>query len=385
VSRQSLLLRVASIAPPLLAALLAMASIAAPPGNEDEEEEKRWGYVGKLPAWKFTEVYKKQGVADLRDFNADKQKAALDLIGRQLASFERTGNTADIAEIFKAHSFEAIEKIAKAKRIDPETSRKLAQARRQMIQDAMARAVRKIDSSGKLSVGMLDSGNKQSGIASDVDQTLFILPKDLARRLGIGEADVIRQFNAEFAAHNNDVDPGRLGIESMNGADMFPDWRQQHTLMEFGAEADRVTGEKRKNIEAYQSEGQLKSQVERRGYEELLKHHRRVSALSGAEEAIAKLRANPDPDLTEADRAKQIAAVEADLLRQMADEYPGAKNRDELKRDLEKEFPPVPANPEVSVEVTGEGEGRTGKFKGNVRSIKNLRMQFANGRWWVVD
>ena len=60
-------------------------------------------------------------------------------------------------------------------------------------------------------------------------------------------------------------------------------------------------------------------------------------------------------------------------------------NRAELKRDLEKEFPPVPADPKVSVKVTEEGGVKTGKFEGNVRSIRNLGMKFEDGKWWVVD
>ena len=320
----------------LLAVFLAGVALGSPQDQEPgEEEQRRWGYEGKLPNWTFTEVYRKQGVADLRDLDADKQKQAVKLIHDQLDRFQRSGNTGDIAEIFRSHSFEEVSEIAKDG-LDEDTSRKLAEARRRMIQDAMAEAVRKIDPSGKLSIGMLDSGNKRSGIASDVDQTLFILPKDLARRLGISEARVIKQFNDDFKAANG-VEPGRLGVESMNGADMFPDWRQQHTVLEFGAEADRVTGEKIKDIRAYQSEGQLKSQVERRGYEELQKHHQRVNAVNTAEKAIENLQGRID--LGEAERAAKIAEAEARLLRQMADEYPDAKNRDDLKRRIAQDAP----------------------------------------------
>ena len=322
----------------LLAAwLYAGMSFGAPAPSAQEEEERRWGYVGKLPNWSFTEVYKDKGVADLRQFDADKQKSAVDLIHKQLASFERSGNTADIAKIFKNHSFEAIEKIAKAKLLNEAASRKLAQARRQMIQQAMAEVVRQVDPKGLLSVGMLDSGNKQSGISSDVDQTLFILPKDLARQLGISEADVIKRFNDHFAASNGGVEPGRLGIESMNGADMFPDWRQQHTMAEFSAEADRVTEQKVLNTEAYQSEGQLKSQVERRGYEELQKHHKRVSDLSQAQDKIDDLQTRSD--LSDAERSRRIAAVEAELLGRYRGDYPDAGNLDDLKQRIGQDSP----------------------------------------------
>lgn len=328
-----------------LALLLVLAATASAWGTaasgaqsaDDQQEEERWGYHGKLPNWRFTEVYRDKGVADLRQFDTGQQQATVELIHRQLASFERSGDTADIARIFKQHGFEAIEKIAKAGQLDAPTSRKLAQARRQMIQQAMASTLHAVDPHGLLSVGMLDSGNKQSGISSDVDQTLFILPKDLARQLGISEADVIRRFNEHFATANDGVPPGRLGIESMNGADMFPDWRQQHTLAEFSAEADRVTREKVKNTEAYQSEGQLKSQVERRGYEELQKHHRRVTELSQAREAIENLRARTD--LGDAERAARIAAVEAELLKHFSSDYPEANGMDDLMRRISRDSP----------------------------------------------
>jgi hypothetical protein len=118
---------------------------------------------------------------------------------------------------------------------------------------------------------MLDSGNKNSGIASDVDQTVFVIPKDLANKMGVNVEDVIKKFNAEFKAKFG-CHPKKMGIECMNGNDFYPDWRQRHSKEVLSAEARRVVHEKRKNPEAYRSEGGLKIQAEGRGWQALQEH-----------------------------------------------------------------------------------------------------------------
>jgi len=62
-----------------------------------------------------------------------------------------------------------------------------------------------------------------------------------------------------------------------------------------------------------------------------------------------------------------------------------ADNREELKRDLKKGEFTVPDDWNVSVEVSERGGVKSGKFKGNVRSLRNLGMKFEDGKWWVAD
>lgn len=50
-----------------------------------------------------------------------------------------------------------------------------------MINQAMVETLKTIDPKHQLTIGMLDSGNKNSVIASDVDQTIFGLPLEPAK------------------------------------------------------------------------------------------------------------------------------------------------------------------------------------------------------------
>jgi len=303
-----------------------LAEPAAEVPSEADREEDEAPRI-KITGWRFVNVFQ-ENAADLRDPESrpaaevaeDPHASQGDLdqarkvVAEQVRKLQgEPGNLKHVGEIFVKHPFEAIEKIAKAKEIPEPVSRKLSEARRSMIDQAMAGVLEKIDPGGRLTIGMLDSGNKNSGIASDVDQTLFLVPREalneVLRERNLSESglidEVIRTFNTEFE-RIHDCAPERLGIESMNGADFFPDWRANQTTGTLSMEADRVVGRKRDNPEAYRSEGQLKSQAEGRGYEALREHSQRVAELDQLKESLEGIEASVKPEAERAGERKRL-------------------------------------------------------------------------------
>lgn len=320
-----------------------------PFATEQKKDETPWPPNDrvKIPQWNFVNVF--AGVTDARTIDTGANGAAVKAIKQKFAAAGDGKNLSAMGELFKDHPFEVVEKIAKEKHLTDVEADGLARMRRMMINEAMAKAIAAVDPDRLLTIGMLDSGNKNSGIASDVDQTVFVMPKDAARKLGIDENKVIAEFDAQFKKTFG-VPPSRLGIESLNGADFFPDWRQAHSTDKVGTgaheigkqatafmeEADRVVGEKRKNPEAYRSEGQLKSQAEGRGYEALQEHHQRVRDLVEAKDRIESIEKNPELD--DAKRKGQIAGIEAELLKKYNKNYP-AGSMAELEAKFHKDSP----------------------------------------------
>lgn len=100
------------------------------------------------------------------------------------------------------------------------------------IEQAMVKTLEKLDPKKQLKIGILNSGNKGSGIRSNVDQTIFVLNRELANELGVDEAKVIAEFEVQFKKLTG-VEPKKAGIASMNGADFYPDWRQKQTVADF--------------------------------------------------------------------------------------------------------------------------------------------------------
>lgn len=313
----------------LVAVLLLTPVLVSAQGDKDDDKEKA-ARLAKASGWKLTNIF--AGVTDARGLD---EAAATKTIKERLASASDGKNLQAVGELFQKHPFAVVEKIAKNKGLSPVEAGDLGRLRRRMIHEAMAKAIEAVDPKKTLTIGMLDSGNKASGIASDVDQTVFVMPKDKAKALGVDEAKVIAEFEKQFVELYK-VHPERLGIESMNGADFYPDWRQAHSTDKVGtgahdlgkeasalmAEGDRVVAEKRKNSGAYRSEGQLKSQAEGRGHEALQQHHERVSSLREARDEIEEIGRNPD--LSDADRKAKAAAVEAALVKKYAKDYPAA-------------------------------------------------------------
>ncbi len=121
------------------------------------------------------------------------------------------------------------------------------------------------------------------------------MPAELSNRI----AEFKRQFEAMTG-----VDPKKAGISTLSGADFYPDWRQKQTTAEYSVEAARVFEENRKDASAYRSEGQLKSQVEGRGYEAIQEHHKRVRELQAARDRLEA--AGGDP--------ASLAAMEKEIL-----------------------------------------------------------------------
>ncbi len=350
--------------------------------DEDKESVRH-----KIPNWKFVNIYK--DVTNLTHLDPKAQSdAKSDILGKLKAS--QGTDLTKIGEIFQKYSFEAVEKIAKSMTFSAKESGELSRMRREMINQAMAEAIKQVDPGKKLTIGMLDSGNKNSGIASDVDQTVFIMPKDLAKKLGITEAKIIEAFNKKFKSKFG-VDPGRLGIESMNGADFFPDWRQRQNTgvvsdrvdrMMYGEEVDRVVGEKRKNPEAYRSEGQLKSQAEGRGYESLQQHHQRVSDLQTAKDKIEAY--TKDKSLSPADRAKKIKTLTSQLLKKYQKNYP-ASSIDDIEQRFRKDSPWTEVSWEKGKPVTSQMQDPKNKVLKDMPETRAKRFAF-DGAWdnWLM-
>ncbi len=285
-------LSVLFLAPSGVAAALAAAPVPAPAPSPqiaaaDDDDDQRI----KVPTWRLERIAVEGG--DLRGLKPADMKAAVEAEVEKISAPEtQAGDSAEARaarskeevdackKVFEQYSFEQIEHMIKEVGLADNMKQILAEARRQMSRDAME-AVREklksIDPDGAVKIGMLDSGNKGSGIASDIDQTVFVFPRDLAEKLGITVEEVIKMFDAEFTRLHG-MDPMRLGIESMNGWDFFPDWRAQSRMSSHESEARRVVREKRLNPEAYRSEGQLKSQAEGRGWDSLDDWGRNVEA-----------------------------------------------------------------------------------------------------------
>lgn len=249
-------------------------------------------------------------VADLRRFDVEAAGRGLPRIevGGEVVPGDdpAAGNTAGGAieaarRLFHGRSFDEVEKLAKAGKIDATTSDIVAEGRRRMIAEALKRVTAEYAAQGvELIIGALDSGNKNSGTASDIDQTLFAMTPD-GRPSDVNPSDIIRRFDAAFRALYG-FTPAHMGIESMNGADFYPDWRARHHSTEgFVEEARRVVLEKRKNPEAYRSEGELKVQAEGRGYDALRSYFEELKRL---DDELASRRArstladpNADPEV----------------------------------------------------------------------------------------
>ena len=363
--------------------------IAAAPADPGKEGEERYRF--KIPGWVFTRV--SDGVADTRsaDANPDKVLSLIQTNVDAAGDGKAPDQLKHIGAIFKQHSFEVVEKIAKSKKLEVAGTRKgstisadMGLMRRQMINQAMSEAVRKLDPDGKLTIGMLDSGNKNSGIASDVDQTVFVTPRDVGEGMKprpVTVEEVIKQFNAEFEAKFG-CHPERMGIECMNGNDFYPDWRQQHSSKALSMEARRVVHEKRKNPEAYRSEGELKIQAEGRGYEALQQHHERVAELEKAKTRIEEIRKDRT-QVPEADQAR-INKIEAELLSKFQNKY-SARSIAELEQKFSKD------SPWTEVRNNPDGEPHISQMedpKGKVLKVEpELARRFAfDGSWdnWVM-
>jgi hypothetical protein len=198
--------------------------------------------------------------------------------------------------LFGPRGFGQVEKLAKGGQLDAATSNAAAEGRRQMIAEALRQTVAELDPGGdRLAVGALDSGNKNSGSASDIDQTIFAMGKD-GGPPPFRPAHIIETFNRTFQrlyGHH----PDHFGIESMDGDDFYPDWRAAHrTLEEFREEARRVVLAKRDNPEAYRSEGELKVQAEGRGYEAIRSHFEELRSLERSLADAVERAPNPDAD-----------------------------------------------------------------------------------------
>lgn len=272
----------------LLSLVLSFLLLPAPagiPAPKDQEQPQPLPLTSiKTPKWKFTSIF--ETTRDLRDFGEEKQKLAVTNIERALSEFESTGDLKKLGKIFENLAFEDVQLLAKGgQRMSVEISNKVAELRRRAIGPAMSKALEILDPGKQLTIGLLNSGNKKSGIQSDIDQTVFVIPKELAREIGVDEVKVIAEFRKQFEALTG-VKPEKTGISSLNGADFYPDWRQKQTVAEYSVEADRVVDENRKDPSAYRSEGELKSQAEGRGYEALQEHHRRVRDLKMARDRV---------------------------------------------------------------------------------------------------
>ena len=248
--------------------------------REDEDDS----YIN-ITTWRFARVENPD--ADLRGLDANRARTVIsDALRGDPESVE--GATT----VFRQYSFEQLQALISQGAVTEAQSRGLAEARREMTRRAMALALEGFEPPGRYDIGYADSGNMGSHMRSDVDQSVFLI--DLENGKVVAGPDDINRFNEAFAAAFFElfqVTPAQLAIENMNGADFFPDWRQQHSILEFDAEARRVVIEKSSNPEAYRAEGTLVDQAERRGYESL---QQLAADIERLDNDIARLRAQWD-------------------------------------------------------------------------------------------
>lgn len=57
-------------------------------------------------------------------------------------------------------------------------------------------------------------------------------------------------------------------------------------------------------------------------------------------------------------------------------------NREELSRDMEQGFPPVPEP--LNLQIDTAADGQTASFSG-VPALKNLKLRKDEGKWWIAD
>jgi hypothetical protein len=369
----------------LILALLAQTAWSQqppPPPQRTNNVDQTSGQRTKVGSWSLGSAFK-QDTADLREVGPLDFDRAANFAAEQSQKLGQSSDLKNIAELFQRYSFEEIEAVAKAKKINPQHSEQIALARRQMINRAMAETLRQLDPGRQLKIGMLDSGNKGSGIASDVDQTLFVIPPEKGRALGIDENKVIAAFDANFLKLFG-CTPMRLGIESMNGADFFPDWRAEHTLAEFSEEVDRVVDEKRKNSNAYRSEAQLKSQAEGRGYHALQEHGMKVEALDDLRSALAEIGSSQKSD---AEKQNLRNAAEAEF-RSRFPEFEG-RSLTQIEESLSKNSPwtEVDWHPDANEGVrTTQVEDPRGKvLKIEPEMVKRFAFDGAWDNWLMFE
>jgi len=223
-------------------------------------------------------------------------------------------------EVFRRFGFAAVEQAAKSGAISPEASRIIADGRQELISAALKGTLARVDPEGTIQIGALDSGNKASGIASDIDQTLFVMPVEVGRETTVTELDVIEAFTEVFTEITGGLPPEHFEIESMDGRDFPPDLRQRHqTLSDVAAEMRAVFLSKSENAALYRTEGELSIQAIGRGeraireyFEEL---ERRDRALTEEKRAV-----DSDPSITDRDAAHR--RLEAAHLRWMKQNTP---------------------------------------------------------------
>ncbi len=255
--------------------------------------------------WKLAAA---ERVTDLRSFDVDAGAA----IVAKAASQHAADPVAAAKEVFSQLNFHEVKTLIDAGRLPPAVSKLLGDGRVAMMAQAIEATLQAEGKTGSFTVGVLDSGNKDSGIGSDIDQTLILLPTDPTKPVGMDVADFIHRLEANFRRLHG-FPPLRMEIESIDGRDFFPDWRAEHqTLKAFEMEARRVVLAKTPNNALYRSEAELKINAEGRGVAALKKHFAALEQLQRQREALA------DADLPEAERAARRAQIDADLAKLLA-------------------------------------------------------------------
>ena len=281
-------------------------------------------------------------VADVREFDLDEGARA---VGEAMAQSTDTEAT---RTLFGTLSFHEVDVLVKAGRVPADASDRFARGRREMMRQAIEATLREVDPNGTFTVGVLDSGNKNSGIGSDIDQTLVLLPTDPTRPLSMSEADFITALERRFEAMHGFA-PARMEVESIDGRDFFPDWRAEHqTLEAFVAEAKRVVEAKRPNNALYRSEAELKVNAEGRGYAELARHFAAVRGLDQRREALLASGRTPaelSADLDRLDAELDQLRAEAPWTEYRLDPSTGEIRVDHESDPRERGF--LPNQPEV--------------------------------------
>lgn len=135
----------------------------------------------------------------------------------------------------------------------------------------------------RLEVARSDSGNTDSGMKSDLDQTFFVFEVDERGRRVKRRADLDGPFIKQFGETWNRLHPelpiAALDVASIEGRNRFPDPRV--ITENFSAEFRRTARELRRTPGAYTFQGATAQQMQFRALAEILKQNKRAYQVYG--------------------------------------------------------------------------------------------------------
>ena len=138
----------------------------------------------------------------------------------------------------------------------------------------------------RLEVARSDSGNTDSGMKSDLDQTFFVFEvnergKRVKRRTDL-DGPFIQQFGETWNKRHPNLPVAALDVTSIEGRNKFPDPRI--VTENFSSEFRRTASELRRTSGAYTFQGATAQQMQFRALAEILKKNSRAYQVYGFDE-----------------------------------------------------------------------------------------------------